>query len=223
MIILNNKSNLNYDEFLNYQEKLKEISSSQTLIFCPSNIYLAITDLPNFSLGAQNVSSYPNGAYTGEVSAAQLKSLNVNYCIVGHSERRNYLQEDDNQIKLKLQRLLEQDIIPILCIGEVSENEDKKMLDEQLSILKNLENNEKIIIAYEPVWAIGSGKTPSIEEIENVVRKIKLMYPNNLVIYGGSIDEENIKRLKTKVLDGYLIGGLSLNPEKLKLLLNELD
>lgn len=223
LIVLNNKCNLNKDEFILYQKELDNINSKHNLILCPSNIYLSQVYLRKFILGTQNVSPFQNGAYTGEISSTQLKSLNVKYSIVGHSERRNYFNEDNELIKKKLESLLKFDITPILCIGEKNKSERDEILLEQLEIMQELEGKEKIVIAYEPIWAIGSGITPTIDEIEKVIFLIKNKFPNNKIIYGGSVDENSIINLKSKLIDGYLIGGLSLYPKRLNQFLKYLD
>ena len=152
-------------------------------------------NLNNFSLGAQNVSINDNGAYTGEISASQLKSFGVEYAIVGHSERRQYQKETNDEINKKVNNLLENDIIPILCIGETREER-----------------------------AIGTGIIPSNSEIEEVFQLIKKNFPKNKVLYGGSANEKNIDILnQCKIIDGYLLGGISLKPDKLKIFLSKLE
>lgn len=229
IVVLNNKCNLLKDEFIKYQSKLATIESKSTLVLCPSDIYLSKFYLNNFKLGSQNVSSYYEGAYTGEVSATQLKDLDVKYCIVGHSERRKYQHETNIDINKKLEMLLDNGIIPILCVGE-NENEKKenmtivKVINEIRDAFKDIDETRNVIIAYEPIWAIGTGKTPSKEEIENVLKEIKSDYPENTLLYGGSVTEKNIDTLKDSTyIDGYLLGGLSLKVDNLKEFLQHLD
>lgn len=230
IIALNNKCNLEKEEYQEYLEKLNEIKTNHTMIVCPSLLHIGCTTLKEAHLGSQNVSTYDNGAYTGEVSTNQLKSYGVEYTIIGHSERRQYQKETNEEIGLKLKQLLKNDITPILCIGEtLNEREEKKVFDilkeEILVALDNLteEEKEKVIIAYEPIWAIGTGLIPTIEEIEEVFTFIKNLV-NTKVLYGGSANEENIDSLKTcSKIDGYLLGGLSLKPDKLKIFLEKLD
>ncbi len=223
LIILNNKCHFSSNEFKNYLKQLNNIKQAHNLIICPTFLYLNQVDSPNLILGSQDVSCYETGAYTGEVAASQLKSLNVKYTIVGHSERRLYFNETDFQIKQKLTNLLAQDIIPILCVGERQNQDQVEIISKQLEVLKDLEYASKVIIAYEPIWAIGSGKTPTIEQIEETVKFIKTNFPENKVIYGGSINENNINNLKSKLIDGYLLGGLSIKPQNLELFLKELN
>ena len=174
IVVLNNKSNLDKKEFMEYQNELKKIESSYQLVICPSQVYLNSIDLPTFDLGSQNVSSYHQGAYTGEIYAHQLKSLDVKYCLVGHSERRKYQRETNKDINEKIKRLLEEEITPILCIGETKEQKDSKktksvLLSELNECLSGINNND-IIIAYEPIWAIGTGITPTKDEVEDVLK-----------------------------------------------------
>ena len=228
IVVLNNKSNLDKKEFMEYQNELKKIESSYQLVICPSQVYLNSIDLPTFDLGSQNVSSYHQGAYTGEIYAHQLKSLNVKYCLVGHSERRKYQRETNKDINEKIKRLLEEEITPILCIGETKEQKDSKktksvLLSELNECLSEINNND-IIIAYEPIWAIGTGITPTKDEVEDVLKEIKKVYQKNKLIYGGSLNQENIVEFKTSYLiDGYLRGGLSLKPQELKDFISKIE
>ncbi len=228
IVVLNNKSNLDKKEFMEYQNELKKIESSHQLVICPSQIYLNSIDLPTFDLGSQNVSSYHQGAYTGEIYAHQLKSLDVKYCLVGHSERRKYQRETNKDINEKIKRLLEEEITPILCIGETKEQKDSKrtksvLLSELNECLSGINNND-IIIAYEPIWAIGTGITPTKDEVEDILKEIKKVYLKNKLIYGGSLNQENIVEFKTsELIDGYLLGGLSLKPQELKDFISKIE
>lgn len=230
IIALNNKSNLTKEEFLKYQEDIQKLNfKTSNLILIPSNIYLSIASTPNISLGSQNVSMYEMGPHTGEVSASQLKQLGVNYCLVGHSERRKEQHETNIEIRSKIKNLLSQEIIPILCIGETKEEKNTAhtiIYQELQEALANLTEDEvkKIIIAYEPVWSIGTGLIPTSTEIENIVTKIKEKYPNNLVLYGGSVTIDNIEKLtQENTVDGYLLGGLSLQLDKVQILINKIE
>ena len=221
IIALNNKSNLEKEEFESYIKGLESINTEETIILCPTylNIGAANTSL---KIGSQNVSKNENGAYTGEISATQLKSYNVQYAIVGHSERREYQRETNEEINLKIKQLLINDITPILCIGESL----KEILKEELTIaIKDIKEKKKkkIIIAYEPIWSIGTGIIPTNEQIEEVFAEIKKIVPESKILYGGSANEENIDQLKQiGAIDGYLLGGLSLKLEKLKIFLQKL-
>lgn len=223
LVVLNNKCNFTLNEFVEYQKKLKSINTKHKLILCPSNIYISKFELENIFLGAQNVSAFDNGAYTGEVSAVQLKSLDVKYSLVGHSERRVYFKEDNNSIKNKIEMLLKNNIVPIYCIGELSKKANNSEIIKELEILKQVNDSDKIIIAYEPLWAIGTGMQPNINELENIIKLIKSQFPNNKVLYGGSVNEKNITNLKSNLIDGYLLGGISLHPDRINSLLSKLN
>ena len=230
IIALNNKSNLTKEEFLKYQEDIQKLSfKTSNVILIPSNIYLAAANIPNISLGSQNVSMYEMGPHTGEVSASQLRQLGVSYCLVGHSERRKEQHETNIEIRNKIKNLLNQGIIPILCIGETKEEKNTahtviyQELQEALIGLP-AEELKKVIIAYEPVWSIGTGLIPTSTEIESIVTKIKETYPNNLVLYGGSVTLENIEKLtQENAVDGYLLGGLSLQLDKVQILIDKIE
>lgn len=230
IIALNNKSNLTKEEFLKYQEDIQKLNfKTSNVILIPSNIYLASANIPNISLGSQNVSMYEMGPHTGEVSASQLKQLGVSYCLVGHSERRKEQHETNIEIRNKIKNLLNQGIIPILCIGETKEEKNTahtviyQELQEALIGLP-AEELKKVIIAYEPVWSIGTGLIPTSTEIESIVTKIKETYPNNLVLYGGSVTLENIEKLtQENAVDGYLLGGLSLQLDKVQKLIDKIE
>jgi len=220
IIALNNKSNLNKKEYLEYQQDLANIKSNSELILCPTHLNIANYNLTNFKLGAQNVSASTKGAHTGEISADQLKSYDVEYCIVGHSERRQEQKESLEAIRSKINNLYNENIIPILCIGETleerKENKVQEILEEEIiTATKELteEQKEKLIVAYEPIWSIGTGLIPTNEEISETLTFIKDLLPTTKVLYGGSANEKNIEILKQcSEIDGYLLGGLSLKP-----------
>jgi len=228
IVALNNKCNLGNQEWNDYIEKVTLLKTNSTLIICPSFVNIGYVP-DNAKQGAQNVSKFANGAYTGEISAFQLATYGVEYCIVGHSERRQYQKETDEDISDKIKQLFENDIIPILCVGETleerQENRVGEVLNRELSFVCNSlteEQKEKIIVAYEPIWSIGTGVIPTNIQIEEVFRYIKSKLPNTKVLYGGSANEENIDELrKISLIDGYLLGGLSLKPDKLQIFLDK--
>ena len=230
IVMLNNKCNLNKEEFLNYLEDLKTIRTEEDLIVCPSTINLSMYDNSIFPLGAQNVSKYITGPHTGEISSKQLKSYGVKYCIVGHSERRQEQNESNKDTNEKIKMLLNEGITPVLCIGETKEERDnntyKEVITKEINdAIKDLneEEQESIIVAYEPIYSIGTGIIPTNTEIEEIFKLIKEILPTNKILYGGSANENNIDELKqTKEIDGYLLGGLSLNITKLKDFLSKL-
>ena len=198
-------------------------SEDKDIVLCPSVI--ALSKLGNFegiSFGAQNVNEQKSGAYTGEISVDMLKELNIKYCIVGHSERRSLYKETDNVINDKIKLLVEANITPILCIGETWEQRQdaigEEIVSNQLrSCLDGLEACE-IVIAYEPIWAIGTGLSANLEDIScmnTVIKKQmnKLGYMDDqfYILYGGSVGIDNLLSIKgASLLDGFLIGGASL-------------
>ena len=228
IVALNNKSNLDKNAYRDYLERLNKVETDFELILCPTHLNIANTELVKAKLGAENVSSRKDGAYTGEVSASQLKSYDVEYTIVGHSERREYQKETFKDINEKVKRLFEENITPILCIGESKEQREytdfKAFLEEEITTaLAGLteEQKSKVIIAYEPIWSIGTGIIPTEEQIIDVFDFIKEKLPTTKVLYGGSANVNNIEMLnKIKQIDGYLLGGLSLKPEELQTFLD---
>ena len=184
-------------------------------------------------LAAQNVYFEPKGAFTGEISIDMLKDFSVSYIIIGHSERRNILNESFELIHKKVKICLENNIIPILCIGEKKEeiNQKEEILTAELkSAFDDIGDDRKnIVIAYEPIWSIGTGLVPTKEEIEETLSWIKKYIKDNYqvdckTLYGGSVNEENISNLKEiQSIDGYLIGGASLKLNKLKQMIDILE
>ena len=202
------------------------------LIICPptSIIYEISKQLKNNSigLGAQDCHFEKFGAFTGNVSPLMLKDIGCKYVILGHSERRIYHFESNLIIKKKLLNAIEHNLKVILCIGEDSKTKKKnKTLDflakqiKETVPTKNLAN--KIIIAYEPIWSIGSGVTPNINDISNIHKfikdkliKINRFYRNTKILYGGSVNNKNAKKfLKINEIDGLLVGGASTKLNKL--------
>ena len=230
IIALNNKSNLNKEEFAAYQENFSKLSTEHPMIMCPTHLNIANFNLENCSLGAQNVSKNDKGAHTGEISATDLASYNVKYCIVGHSERRQELGETDEEINQKLKKLFAAGITPILCCGETKEEREQNKVVEIITneITKDTEGlteeeKAKLIVAYEPIWSIGTGLIPTNDEIEEVLQLIKSLLPESKILYGGSANEKNIDELKKcPTIDGYLLGGLSLKPDTLKIFIEKL-
>ena len=228
IIALNNKSNLTLNEFNEYQNELNSINTEHHIIVCPTFLNVSLYNAKH-DLGAQNVSIFNEGAYTGEVCAEDLSEFNVKYCIVGHSERRQYQRETLKEINEKVKRLKENNITPILCVGETKEQRDenkyKEVVKEELeTAIEGIEDVGSIIIAYEPIWSIGTGIIPTNEQIEEMFNYIKTLLPNNKILYGGSANENNIDTLKQiELIDGYLLGGLSLKPDKLQVFIDKLE
>lgn len=222
LVIANHKMNMEAKDLNDYLKELEKINNKNVVI-CPTSIYIPYFLKKGFEVGIQNTFMHSNGAYTGEVSPKQAKSLGVNYTILGHSERRSYLEESDTFINKKVLEALNNKLKVVLCIGETLEERnmlktDKILKRQVINGLRNVENIDNVIIAYEPVWAIGTGVIPTNKEISSTISYIKTiidnLYPssNVRIIYGGSVTEKNIKELeKIEEVSGFLVGGASLN------------
>lgn len=224
-LFLNQKMNLTNSEVLEYKEKFPKTSSDNLeIVVFPSSINIKTLGNSSITLGSQNVSEFIKGSYTGETSAEQLASYNIKYALVGHSERRKYFKETNEIIKEKIKRLHEQEIVPVLCIGEESKEDRKETLKQQLEQSLGGLEIDKLIIAYEPVYSIGTGILLENNEIEDAINYIKevvnsILNKNIPVLYGGSVDEKTIKILKNITnIDGFLVGKASLDIEKVKIL-----
>jgi len=230
--VANWKMNFNIEESRKY---LKEFSNSyqktkdRRVVFCPTYTSLAgliNTRLSSVEYGAQNISHQKLGAHTGEISVSMLNELHCGYCIIGHSERRILYSENNENINLKIKLLLENNITPLLCVGETKKERESgdssNIIINQLSdCLEGINLFEsKILIAYEPVWAIGSGDTAKTSDIslmnKTIVTHMNTLGYNNdqfYILYGGSVNINNILDLKSaEYLNGFLIGGASLDP-----------
>lgn len=204
------------------------------IILCPSftsiqSVADAIKDNPKLSLGAQNISSERSGAYTGEVSAEMLKPFGVKYVIIGHSERRQIIGETDDIVNEKLKLAIEEGFSPILCVGETLKERQrgaaKNIIEQQLQNgLRDLNSAiADIVVAYEPVWAIGTGKTATpdhAEDMSGFVRDVLEQLQNGVankvrIQYGGSVTPENINSfMELDDIDGALVGGASLKADQ---------
>ena len=230
-VISNLKMNMTLTEILDYEKQLSSIKSKNNLIVCPSFPFLMCFNGNNYYLGTQNVASQEDGSLTGEVSARQLKSLGVGYAIIGHYERRHKLFETNAQIREKIKVLFANDICPILCIGENNYDDDiESCINNDLEeIFSGITNIKNIIIAYEPVWAIGTGNIPKNDYIERMVNYIKNWFYNKYnvcvdVVYGSSVSVDNIAVLnEVHNLDGYLLGATCLDIESLKVIVKYME
>ena len=181
------------------------------------------------AVGAQNVSEHEKGAYTGEVSAAQLKDLDTKYVIIGHSERREYNGETDSGVNVKAAAVLALDMTPIICVGESLEQRERGLTMPHIAYQVkaalfglSAENVRRCIVAYEPIWAIGTGKTATADQAEEVCAHIRRVIAEAYdaataeavsILYGGSMNAANAAQLLSKPdIDGGLIGGASLKP-----------
>ncbi|MEQ9115558.1 MAG: triose-phosphate isomerase [Rickettsiales bacterium] len=202
--------------FLDERQILDEI------VIAPSFPYLHIIGKSNLCLAAQNVSEYREGAHTGEVSAKQLKDLGCKYVIVGHSERRNMHNENSILAKEKAEQVISSDMLPIICVGETLKEKESGMtanvLKKQVSESTPNRKMKKFIVAYEPVWAIGSGKIPTTEDIEFAshvilaeLKKLNSFENNACILYGGSVKSTNCQSIMAcSNISGLLVGGASL-------------
>ena len=212
-------------------DELDGVDTACEVVLCPPFPYLEMAsdyaDESGLQIAAQNVSEFEDGAYTGEVSASMLASIEIGYCIVGHSERRKYFGETNAQLATKVEKLLDHAIRPIFCIGELLEERNanihfevvKRQLDEGLFQL-NKDEFKEVVIAYEPVWAIGTGVTATsaqAQEMHAFIRQqITAKYGQPVadqtsILYGGSCNAKNAAELFANPdVDGGLIGGASL-------------
>lgn len=211
---------------------LPKIKTCETVLCVPAVNVAAMLKAGKESkimTGAQDVSKFEKGAYTGEVSASQLEDIGVKYCIVGHSERRQYHGEDDLLINAKTRALIEHGINPIICVGESLEQREMDLTMEYVAYqvkaaLSGIDATQlrRCIIAYEPIWAIGTGKTATAEQAQEVCESIRAVIrgiygarPARAVsiLYGGSMNAKNAAELLAQPdIDGGLIGGASLKP-----------
>lgn len=230
------KMNFSVNEAENFvTEILGSINTNEVdVVICPNFTALdRISNLlegTNIKLGSQNVYYENKGAFTGEISPSMLYSIGVEYCIVGHSERRQIFNETDEMVNLKAKKLLEIGIKPIICVGETLEQRNEKRMfdvveDQVKNSLKDIskEDMKNVVIAYEPIWAIGTGVTATSEEAEDMCKFIrnvvKGIYSEDIsknlkVQYGGSVNAKNANEiLNMPNIDGALVGGASLKNE----------
>ncbi|MDG1740159.1 MAG: triose-phosphate isomerase [Candidatus Actinomarina sp.] len=241
IIIGNWKLNLDHLEAIQLLQKLNyslevNIEDKIDIVIAPSYTSLrslqTIIDADNLKIkiSSQDVSAYIEGAYTGEVSALQLSKLNITHSIIGHSERRIVFNETDETINLKVHNAVNNNLVPIVCFGESEEQRDTNaylsyILNQVNIAVKGLRKDkvEEIIFAYEPIWAIGTGKVASVENAIEVISSVKQeistkpFYDEEKIrfIYGGSVSPTNASELlNTKIIDGVLVGGASLDVDK---------
>jgi triosephosphate isomerase (TIM) len=223
------------DLIVEIAEGVEDISENVEVLLFPPFVYIEMaTDIEqeaNVMIGAQNVSEFESGAYTGEVSAQMLESLGVHFCLIGHSERRKYFNESNETLAKKVNSALKYNISPIFCIGETLEERtaDKhfavieQQLNESLFHLSQKEF-EEVIIAYEPVWAIGTGVTASVGQAQEMHAYIRGLVAKKyhqtiadecFILYGGSCNADNaVDLFSLPDVDGGLIGGASLSAEQ---------
>ena len=240
IVIGNWKMNKDFEEaedlISTIEEKLDNYNLATEVVLCPPLVYAELVtdhasqDGSQFYAGVQNVSEYENGAYTGEVSAEMLASMDVSFCIIGHSERRKYFGETNAIVLKKMLRLLANDIVPVMCCGEsLDERKAGKHFDvvrqqiEETLYTLTPEQMENVMIAYEPIWAIGTGETATPAQAQEMLAYISSliekkfgtqMAVDTYILYGGSCNAKNALELFSQQdVDGGLIGGASLKAD----------
>ena len=216
------KMNMSLTKISEYTANIKKINPDVFVgVAVPSVYYGYCYKLKTkMAVGLQNVSEYTAGAYTGEISAQMLADTQADFCLVGHSERRQYFGETDEIVNLKLKQLATQSILAVLCVGETLQeyesDKTKEVLERQIKIaLQGITPQTDLVIAYEPVWAIGTGKTAKPEEISEICGFIKNITKEILgrevsVLYGGSVKSTNSQSIINQPnVDGALVGGAS--------------
>ncbi len=237
LIAGNWKMNNNVEQSISLVKQLSssELSKNVDVLVCPTftSLYPVLNELKGSSIkvGAQNMHFENNGAYTGEISPSMLKNLGVEYVIIGHSERRQHFGESDDLINKKIKAALKHGLKPILCVGEsLDQREDglekETVRNQLLSDLDGVQINEgfEMVVAYEPIWAIGTGKTATSQqanEMSSFIRSVladvfSASIANNILIqYGGSVKASNAKEIMSQSdIDGALVGGASLKADE---------
>ena len=237
------KMNMLPDETIKFIEEFAPLvkdTENEVILCVPyTDLFYALLNVQgtNIKIGAQNMHFEEKGAYTGEISPQMLKSINVEYVIIGHSERRQYYNETDETVNKKIKSAFNVGLKPIVCVGETLEERETgktaEIITNQTKLaLEGLSNEqvENTIIAYEPIWAIGTGKTATSEDANNSIKeirnKIAEIYGQNtasrvIIQYGGSVKSSNAKELfSTSDIDGGLVGGASLKAEEFSKIVN---
>ena len=242
------KMNTSFNEAIELANSLTKLENTfdknTEVIICPPFLYVKslidLLDNTSIKVGTQNSANKIEGAYTGETSAKMIKSINADYVIIGHSERREYYNESDEILNTKLNLVLENNLKPIFCVGE--QLEDRKS-GKYFDVIKsqiingtfslNKDEYSKLVIAYEPVWAIGTGETASPEQAQEIHLFIRNLiaekYGNDIannisILYGGSVKPDNAKEIFSKSdVDGGLIGGAALNANNFTEIINSFN
>ena len=237
------KMNMLPNEAMNFIEELAPLvkNTKNEVILCVpyTDLFYSLLNVQgtNIKIGAQNMHWEEKGAYTGEVSGQMLKSIGVEYVIIGHSERRQYFAETDETVNKKIKSALAVGLKPIVCVGETLEQREQGITEQVITsqiekAFMDIEAKdlEKIIVAYEPIWAIGTGKTATSEDANNTImqirKKLAESYGQNdadrvIIQYGGSVKSSNAKELfEMSDIDGGLVGGASLKAEEFSKIVN---
>ena len=227
-------------DFIDRLTPLVKNTENEVIVCVPyTDLFYALLTVQNtnIKIGAQNMHWEESGAYTGEVSGEMLKCIGVEYVIIGHSERRQYFNETDETVNKKVKAALRNDLKPIVCVGETLEQREAGKTEEVITSQTKLaleglteEQVQNTIIAYEPIWAIGTGKTATAEDANNSIKdirnEIRKNYGQNIaenviIQYGGSVKASNAKELfSTSDIDGGLVGGASLKVEEFANIVN---
>ena len=227
-------------EFIDSLAKLVKDTKNEVIICAPyTDLFYVLLQAQgtNIKVGAQNMHFEDSGAYTGEVSGEMLKAIGVEYVIIGHSERRQYFNETDETVNKKIKAAFKHGLKPIVCVGETLEQREQGLANDIIRTqtklaLDGLSKDEvkNTIIAYEPIWAIGTGKTATSEDANNSIKEIRNEIEKNygkdvadevIIQYGGSVKSKNSKELfETSDIDGGLVGGASLDPEEFSKIVN---
>ncbi|MGD6776084.1 triose-phosphate isomerase [Sutcliffiella horikoshii] len=227
-VIANWKMNKNIQETLDFLQQIKEGNGVEVVV-CPPAPLLYPAKLyvqgqkKEIQIGAQNVHQEDKGAYTGETAASLLKEIGCSHCIIGHSERRQYAQEDDATVNQKAKQALKRGLTPVICIGETLEqkqqDQTEKVLTKQILGAMDGMDVSQVVFAYEPVWAIGTGESATAEEaqrihgyIRSVLEYLDVQNAEKVsILYGGSVNENNAQEFASMTdIDGVLVGGASL-------------
>ena len=237
------KMNMLPNEAIKYIDEITPLvkdTKNEVILCVPyTDLFYALLNVQetNIKIGAQNMHFAESGAYTGEISAQMLKSINVEYVIIGHSERRQYFNETDETVNKKIRAAFENGLKPIVCVGETLEQRENGTTIDVITTQTKLaldgltdEQVAETIIAYEPIWAIGTGKTATSEDAQNSIKairnKIEEIYGQNvaervIIQYGGSVKSSNAKELfQMPDIDGGLVGGASLKPDEFAKIVN---
>ena len=227
-------------DYINEFAPLVKDTNNEVILCVPyTDLFYALLNVQetNIKIGAQNMHYEEKGAYTGEISPKMLKSIGVEYVIIGHSERRQYYNETDETVNKKIKAAFENGLKPIVCVGETLEEREQGKTKEKITTQTRLalegltkEQVSKVIIAYEPIWAIGTGKTATSEDANNSIKEIReeitKIYGKDvsecvIIQYGGSVKSSNAKELfTTSDIDGGLVGGASLKPDEFAKIVN---
>ena len=213
IFVANYKMNGDKNFYIKVNKIFSKFKSLDTIVLCPPFVYTPFLELKHVALGVQNVAARENKQSTGEISARMLADLGAKYAIIGHSERRE-MGETDEMVALKVNMAQTYGVIPIVCVGEKNKADNVMLVADQVKAALSKRVNDEIIFAYEPIWAIGSGEIPTVEQIDNVLRIIRDAAAEQgvsvKVLYGGSVNLKNHKELRTSIADGFLMGGVSL-------------